>query len=156
MTTQPNEDKLRRLPIARRIRVAGEAVLLFLVAFSPWPFASADPFWEYVATCGIGLLVLLWATYIVVVRQFSLRPDVVSISLAGFMLLSAFQMVALPESVVSAISPRALEWYRTFRPERDERLPGEATSITRPASLSLSTDRYLTRTFLGRIAAVVT
>lgn len=154
MATQPNVDNLRRLPIARRIRVAGEAVLLFLVAFSPWPFASADPFWEYVATCGIGLLVWLWATYIVVVRQFSLRPDVVSIGLAGLMLLSAFQMVPLPDSLVGAISPKALEWHRTFRPERDERLPGEATSAERPASLSLSADRYLTRTFLGRIAAV--
>ena len=154
MATPPNVDNLRRLPIARRIRVAGEAVLLFLVAFSPWPFASADPFWEYVATCGIGLLVLLWATYIVVVRQFSLRPDVVSIGLAGLMLLSAFQMVPLPDSLVGAISPKALEWHRTFRPERDERLPGEATSAERPASLSLSADRYLTRTFLGRIAAV--
>lgn len=154
MTTLVKSDNLRRLPIARNLRIAGEAVLLFLVAFSPWPFASADPFWEYVATCGIGLLVMLWAAYIIAVRQFSLRPDAVSISLAGLMFLSAFQMVPLPEPVVGAISPKSLEWYRTFRPERDERLPGEAASIARPASLSLSADRYLTRTFLGRIIAV--
>ncbi len=154
MTTLAKSDNLRRLPIARNLRIAGEAVLLFLVAFSPWPFASADPFWEYVATCGIGLLVALWAAYIVAVRQVSLRVDVVSISLAGLMGLSAFQMVALPESVVGTISPQALEWYRTFRPERDERLPGEVASAARPASLSLSADRQLTRTFLGRIIAL--
>src|SRR5438067_11465026 len=113
-----------RLPPSR-LRGVAEAVLLALVTFAPWPFASAEPVWECVLTAGVAVLVLLWAVDSALAGRWAIRPDAAAGCLAGLILLSALQLVPLPERVVGAVSPAAVELHHFLRPERAEVLPGE-------------------------------
>src|SRR5205814_306411 len=83
------------------------------------------------------------------------RPDPAAARLLGLVLLTAVQLVPLPELAVRAVSPTRAEWHRTLRPAADEVLPGEpAPGPPRPAWLPLSIDPAATREFLVRVAAV--
>ena len=144
-----------RLPAARHLRAAGEAVLVALTVLSPWPFASNEPLYEFALTAGVLLLCALWAAHAVVTRRFVFRPDVVSGSLAGLVLLSAVQLVPLPEGLVGVVSPARVGWHRDLLPEKSEVLPGEPGPATRPATLTLTADPSATRTFLARTLGVL-
>lgn len=111
---------------AHTLRVAAEGLLLFLVAFSPWPFGCRVPRWEFILSLGILSFALLWAAHAIVTRRFSYRSDPISLCLLGLILLTAFQLVPLPPAVVGVLSPTALEWHRNLIPEAPELLPGEA------------------------------
>src|SRR5262245_5684862 len=110
-------------PPARALRAAAEAVLLALVVLSPWPFASVQPVWTFVLLAGLAVVVALWAAHAVVGRRLAYRPDAVSACLLGLVLLTAAQLVPLPESAVRTLSPTLADWHRTLRPDVDEVLP---------------------------------
>jgi tetratricopeptide (TPR) repeat protein len=143
-------------PAARGIRTAAEAVLFGLVAFSPWPFASVEPAWEFVLLAGVFVLACLWAAHATLTRRFSYHPDLASACLLGLVLLTAVQLLPLPQSVVRALSPQAAEWHQTLIPETPELLPGEsdADAPRRSDPLPLSIDPSTTRDFLVRLLAV--
>src|SRR5687768_2438088 len=127
-------------PTARAIRVAGEVLLLALVALAPWPFGCVHPREEFFLGLGVCALVALWAAHAVVTRRFSYTSDTVLLCLLGLVLLTAMQLVPLPESVVRVLSPMAAHWQRTLTPEVPELLPGEAEADVprRGARLRLS------------------
>jgi O-antigen ligase/tetratricopeptide (TPR) repeat protein len=134
---------------------AGEAVLLALAVLSPWPFACNDPPFEYALSAGVLLLVALWAAHAALTGRFSVRPDVVTLALAGLALWTAVQLVPLPESVVGVLSPARLRWYHTLLPAQAELLPGEAGPAPRAAFLPLTVTPAATRTFLVRLLGVL-
>lgn len=148
-------DHTDRPRAAHYLRVGGEVVLSALVVLSPWPFASNDPLFEFALTIGLVLLGGLWAAHASVTRQFAFRPDVVSAALSGLALLSAIQLVPLPESIVAVVSPARAAWHRELQPDRLEVVPGEPTASPRPASLTLTADPSATRTFLARVLGVL-
>jgi O-antigen ligase/tetratricopeptide (TPR) repeat protein len=113
-------------PAARKVRAAAAFLLLALVAYSPWPFGSANPSGQVVLALGVLALVGLWAAHAVVTRRLTYRPDAVSACLLGLVLVTAFQLVPLPESVARVLSPVAAEWHRTLVPASPELLPGES------------------------------
>src|SRR5256885_3456626 len=139
---------------ARHIRAAAEVVLFSLVAITPWPFGAVSASWELTLYVGFTLLAGLWAAHAVVTRRFTYRSDPVSVCLLGLVLVTAVQLVPLPESVVRVLSPVAAEWHRTLRPEAGEVLPGEADAVRRSVSLPLSIDPADTRQFLTRVTAL--
>lgn len=141
-------------PAAHLLGVAGELVLLVLATLSAWPFGGADPFWEYVLTATIALLGSLWAAHAFVTRRFQFQPDVVSVSLAGFVLLSAFQLIPLPIGAVRVLSPSRAELHAKLVPTQIERLPGEPETPPGPTFIPLSVDQYATRTFAARVLGV--
>jgi O-antigen ligase/tetratricopeptide (TPR) repeat protein len=142
-------------PAARALRAAAEAVLLALVVLSPWPFGSVEPFWEFVLLAGLAVVVALWAAHAVVCRRFTYRPDAVSACLLGLVLLTAAQLVPLPESAVRVLSPTRAHWHQTLRPDVDEVLPGEdGPGRPRPGWLPLSIEPAATQDALGRLVAV--
>src|SRR5438270_10913768 len=105
LTGEPSArpDDPDRLPAARHLRAAGEAVLLALVALAPWPFASNDPLFEFALTAGVVVLAALWAAHASLTRRFTFRIDVLSATLSGLVAVSALQLVPLPESGVRAL-----------------------------------------------------
>ncbi len=142
-------------PAPRFLRGAGEAVLFFLVALSPWPFASNDPPFESALSAGVLLLVALWGAHAILTGRFAVRLDVVTLCLGGVAVWTAAQLVPLPESVVGVLSPARLEWHRTLNPDVAEILPGEGGGVARPTTLALTVDPSATRTFLARVLAVL-
>jgi len=127
-----------------------------LVFGSPWAFGCADPVGEFVLVTGIAALVLLWAAHAVVSRRILYTSDPVSICLLGLVLLTALQLVPLPESVVRFVSPTRAAWHRTLTPELPELLPGEADSATlaRPTRLPLTLSPAATEDLLVELLAV--
>ena len=144
-----------RLPVARWIRAAGEAVLLALALFSPWAFGCAEPAYEFLLTTGVLLLAALWAAHIAITGHFRFRPDVVSACLGGLALWSLVQLVPLPEGLVGIVSPARAEWHCTLLPEQSEVLPGEAGPEPRSAWVPLTVEPATTRTFLARVLGVL-
>src|SRR4051794_35653523 len=90
-TPEPNES-----PAARAVRIATEALLLALIAFAPWPFASVAPRWTFVLLVGLALLTVLWAAHAAVTRRFTYHAHIPSSCLLGLVLLTAVQLVPLP------------------------------------------------------------
>ena len=103
-TDQPAET-----PVARNLRIAGEVVLLGLVALSPWAFGCVQPRHEALLGLGVAALALLWAAHAALTRRITYAHDPVSVCLLGLVLLTAFQLVPLPTSVVRVLSPAAFE-----------------------------------------------
>ncbi len=137
-------------PLPRNLRRAGELTAGGLVALSPWPLASNAAGSEYLLALGVLALTALWAAHAAAAGRLGFRPDVVSVALAGLALLSAFQLVPLPEAVVGVLSPARLEWHRTLTPAVEETLPGGGESAARATWLPLTVDAAATRTFLAR------
>lgn len=135
---------------------AAAAVVLLLIAASPWPLGSERPPWEFAISLGVLSLALLWAAHVLVTRRLVYRTDPVSVCLLGLILLTAVQLVPLPASVVAVVSPTAADWHRTLIPETPELLPGEDESAVsrRPGWLRLSVSPALTEDFLVRLLAV--
>src|SRR5438067_5810301 len=139
-------------PAARNLRAAAEAVALALVAISPWPFGSVQPFWEFALLAGVAVLAGLWAAHAAVTGRFAFRPDAVSACLLGLVLLAALQLVPLPAPAVRVLSPTLSGWNQSLRPEVGEVLPGESgPGRPRPDWLPLSIDPAATQDTLARL-----
>ncbi len=143
-------------PVARSTRAAAEVLLLGLVAFAAWPFGCTTPRWNLVLALGVFALVSLWAAHAVITRRFSYTSDPVSICLLGLVLLTAAQLVPLPESVVRILSPTAAEWHHTLIPDSPDLLPGETEADVPGQSgwLRLSVAPSATEDLLARLLAV--
>ncbi|MCU0702874.1 MAG: O-antigen ligase family protein [Fimbriiglobus sp.] len=141
-------------PTARWLRAGGEGLLLALANLSAWPFAGIEPFWQFFLAVGVALLTALWATHALLTRQFVFRPDLVSIALAGLLLLSTAQLVPLPIGVAKVFSPARAGWHETLIPAQIERLPGEP-EIARPGWITLSANPHDTRTFAARLVVLL-
>jgi tetratricopeptide (TPR) repeat protein len=141
-------------PSAHTLRVAAEGLLLVLVACSPWPLGSRPPRWEFVLSVGVLGFALLWAAHAVVTRRFAYRSDPISLCLLGLILLTAFQLVPLPEPVVRVLSPTAVHWQRTLIPDVPELLPGEADAPQRSRWVRLSVAPSRTEDLLTQLLAV--
>lgn len=111
---------------APSVRAAAGFLLLAIVVITPWPFGTSNASGQLILALGILILMMLWAVYTVMTRQFTYRSDAISVCLLGLILFTALQLVPLPESVVRVLSPKAAEWHRSLLPETPELLPGEA------------------------------
>ena len=118
-------DRPRNGSAARNLKVAGELLLLTLLVLSPWPFGCTHPRHEFWLGLGVGALVSLWAAHAIVTRRFSYSSDAISICLLGLVLVTAFQLVPLPQKVVDVLSPTTGQWHRGLLPHTPELLPGE-------------------------------
>ncbi|MFO0935338.1 MAG: O-antigen ligase family protein [Gemmataceae bacterium] len=137
-----------RLPISRYLRVMGEAVLYFILVISPWVFGGVDPEWQYVIVGATFVLTVLWLLRCVYYRRISIRTDGVTWGIGGLLCLTVLQVVPLPLSVVSIISPQRATQYTELVPETLEQIGDEAPR-SRPNWITLSVDPYLTRHFLA-------
>ena len=108
------------------VQTAAIVLLLALVAISPWPFGSANPSGQFAIALALVVLVALWTVHAVHTRRLEFRTDTVSICLAGLVLLSASQLIRLPDGIGRVLSPNAVEWRHALLPEMPELLPGEA------------------------------
>ena len=75
-------------------------------------------------------------------------------------LLTAFQLVPLPESIVRVLSPTTVEWHRALTPEFAELLPGESALPARGSWLPITvapaaTENLLVRKAMDRFAGNV-
>jgi O-antigen ligase/tetratricopeptide (TPR) repeat protein len=114
-----------RLPPARLIRAAQEAVLLSLVALSPWAFGAVEPVFEFALLLGLALLLVLTAVRVVLERGVRAPFCPVALILAGLFLVTAGQNLPLPGPAVAALSPNAERLAGELLPAVPELLPGE-------------------------------
>ncbi|HEY2784805.1 MAG TPA: O-antigen ligase family protein [Fimbriiglobus sp.] len=145
-----------RLPATRILRAAAEALLFFTIFGGVWAFAGDLPEWEFVLALGVALLTGIWVARCVLYRRLSLRPDFVSAGLSGIILISALQLVPLPQFLVSILAPSIADANKEYRPEADEVIQGEkGPAVARPTFITLSIDPSLTRKFLSEVLAVL-
>ncbi|WP_439621511.1 O-antigen ligase family protein [Gemmata sp.] len=136
---------------AHNVWAAGGSLLLAIVALAPWPFGTVTPGWQFVLALAVLALLGLWAAHAVLTRRVSYTPDAPSTCLLGLVVLTACQLVPLPASVASLVSPAAAEWHRTLYPAATELLPGEspADAPQSPAWVRLSMSPASTRDLLA-------
>ncbi len=103
-----------RLPATRVLRAAAEAVLFLTIFGGVWAFGGDLPEWEFALSLGVALLTGIWVARCVLYRRLSLRPDFVSAALSGFVLISAIQLIPLPQFLVSVLSPGASHAHPDF------------------------------------------
>jgi tetratricopeptide (TPR) repeat protein len=121
-------DETPAVRTAQSVRTAGVVLLLALVAISPWPFGSANPSGQFAVAGAILTLVGLWTAHAILTRRVRYRSDVVASCLLGLVILTALQLIPLPENIVRLLSPTVVEWNRALIPEASELLPGENES----------------------------
>lgn len=146
---------LTELPAARRLRATGEFFMHILGTGLVWGFAGNDPVFELIGSVSIFALIASWFAHALLTKQYKIRIDVISISLAALVLISLIQLVPLPLSVVKTIAPTAAELHLTLRPETSELLPDELTETPRPTTLTLSIDPDATKRFAGHVLSVL-
>lgn len=136
------------------LRGVGEAILLGMIVFSPWPFGSTTAVFELALTFGLMLLTALAIAASAWGHRGLLRIDAPGACLIGLAAWTALQIVPLPESFVGLISPTRLEWHRTLVPLELEQLSDEEPRTTRPTWLPLSVDPASTRHHLTEFLGV--
>lgn len=151
-----SRDDTPAVRIAMSMRTAASILLLALVAFSPWPFGSANPSGQFAIAVVLFVLIALWAAHCIRTRRFTYRSDAVSFCLAGLVLVTTFQLVPLPEAVARILSPTAVEWRTSLIPETPELLPGEVeASVPRRSSwMRLSVTPAATEDLLVQLLAL--
>jgi len=142
------------LAAARISRVLGEVVLLSTTTISPWLFGCASPGHELLPAISLLALLGLWAFSGAVQGRIRLRIDIVTVTLAGLVVITALQLVPMPESIASIVMPTRLAQHREFQPAIAESLMGEPGE-PRSTMLTLSVDPSATRKFLARIFGVL-
>jgi O-antigen ligase/tetratricopeptide (TPR) repeat protein len=144
-------------PASCAVGAIQEAVLLVLVALSPWALGSSEPIFEFLAYCFIALLVVLWAIRALLERQFALQRCPVTMCLVLVFLLGVLQLVVLPRPVLTALSPSTVRLFDTFLPQEPEQLAGDDGDGDVPwtAGASLSLYPGVTRRALVRVLAVL-
>lgn len=142
---------------ATPLRRVGTTLLLGLFVVSPWPFGCASPAAQFVlllAAMALAVLAVghLWTTR----RDFGLSRDGVFWCLLGLTTWTWLQTLPLPEAVVAVLSPRAVEWHRSLRPEWAETLPGEsaAAAAPRPHWLPLSVAPLESQRLAGQLGGI--
>ena len=115
-------DETPAVRTVQTVRTAGVVLILALVAISPWPFGCANPSGQFAVALTLLALVSLWTAYGILSGRFRYRSDAVAACLLGLVIVTALQLVPLPERFVRFLSPTAVEWNRGSR-SRDARAP---------------------------------
>lgn len=113
-----------RLRCLRFVGVAMEAVVLALVCWSPWPFGSVHPAFEYVLHAGVTALCVLWAIRVLVEWRFTWVHCPVALCLAGLFLVGIAQVVPLQRELLRRLSPATAALHDRLLPANPEVLPG--------------------------------
>ncbi|MGL4421581.1 MAG: hypothetical protein ACRCZF_13005, partial [Gemmataceae bacterium] len=109
-----------------RLKTCGEALVLLLVAFSPWPFASVEPFWVLLISVLTTLVTVLWTLDCYLTQRLHLHADRILLCLGLLLSLAVLQLVPLPQALISVLSPKASALHNELHPPLAEQLPGEA------------------------------
>lgn len=132
---------------------AMEAVVLAMVALSPWAFASVAPQWESLLFQGVAVLLGLWGCRLLLHLEFPWCDCPVAMCLGGLLLLALVQMIPLDRGVLRAIAPSTADLYDGLLPGEGETLPGDVRADV-PVRLTLSVFTYGTRRDFTRLLAV--
>lgn len=131
-----------------------------MIIIAPWPFGSAPEIYQCLLIGGLAILAVC-CSLAIAFDKYTVLPkptlDIVSLSLIGIALWTAFQIVPLPGEVVRAISPERFEWHQTFLPDANEVsiFTGEEPSRPRPDWLTLSVAPQASRDFLSQLLPVL-
>jgi tetratricopeptide (TPR) repeat protein len=132
-----------------------EVALLGLVCLSPWAYGAVHPGFTFLLYAGVALLLVLWATRLLLEGQLTWQKCPVALCLAGLFLATGLQVTPLPPGLLARISPGTADLYRQLLPTRPEVLPGGETrdAVTPPPGTTLSLDPGATRQVLLQILA---
>jgi tetratricopeptide (TPR) repeat protein len=134
-----------------------EGVVLTLVCVSPWGFGSTATLFELLIDAGIALVLVLWATRIILLGQVTWKKCPVAVCLAALFLLGIWQLVPLGKPWLTALDPHAAQLYAQLLPNRPEVLPGGQEREPPPAPAGATPSLYpaATRAELVRLLGVL-
>lgn len=135
-------------------RYFSEAMLYLLLIVSVWAFGGVNTEWQTILSVLFGLLLCGWLTRNIIYRRFSIRPNWFMFGMLVMICLTAFQLIPLPLSVVSILSPGRAEDIRRLIPEQFEQID-EENAISRPTFFRLTTDTNLTIQFFTELVVLL-
>ena len=120
-----------------------EGLALGLIILTPWPFASGPPVFELLLSVGVAAILILYAI------RWAFAPErmvssntptkIVMACLFGLFLVSAFQLVPLPDGIRQYVSPSVDRWVKELVPEQTESPKGLVDSTVGAGELNLLT-----------------
>lgn len=108
----------------RLVTVAIEVTVLAMVCWSPWPFGSVHPAFEYLLYAGVALSCALWAMRNLLEWRFTWIRCPAALCLLGLVLIGIGQLVSLPREQLRKLAPMTANQYDRLLPARPELLPG--------------------------------
>jgi O-antigen ligase/tetratricopeptide (TPR) repeat protein len=146
-----------RQPLAGRIlNVAMEGIVLLLVFLTPWAFGCVHPSFEFLLDASLALLVVLWATKIVLTGCHPVDFCPVALCMAGLLLLGLWQIAPLSRPVLGWVSPATAARYDALLPAAQEKLPtGTLANDPSETGFTISVDRGATREEVVRLLAML-
>ena len=147
----------RESAISRWLRWAIEAVTLGMVVGSPWALGCADPPFEFYLHICVGIIAALWAVRMAVQTRLQWQFSPVAICLIAIFAIGLYQLVPLPRSLLSTISPSSASLVDSLLPDRPEVLPFglEIDANLQPPNHTLSVYPAATRHALFELLAVL-
>ncbi len=106
--------------LVRLLRGSMEAVVLALVALSPWAFGCVHPLPKLVLAAGLAVLLGLWAVRLLVEWRLTWHRSPVALCLAGLFLLGVWQITPLSAGALDTVSPATARLYRQLLPSSPE------------------------------------
>jgi tetratricopeptide (TPR) repeat protein len=106
--------------LVRLLRGSMEAVVLALVALSPWAFGCVHPLPKLVLAAGLAALLGLWAVRLLVEWRLTWHRSPVALCLAGLFLLGVWQITPLSAGALDTVSPATARLYRQLLPSSPE------------------------------------
>lgn len=148
----PSENGFSRL-----LRNLIEGLSLLLLVASPWAFGSAEPQFEAWLLLGVAALLVLWGLRMVVQGRAWWARSGVAICLSAIFVVGVIQLLPLPHSVLSRISPSTTALIDELMPSKPEKLPFGLSADPRipPPGQTLSLYPSATRLSLLRLLAVL-
>jgi O-antigen ligase len=133
---------------------AMEALVLFLVAFSAWPFASVHRVSQWVLLTGVSMMLAVWAARLLLEGRVGWVRCPIVACLAVLCMLGMYQVVRLDVDWLAWLSPETTTWQDLTlpgQPELDEAGISAADSGRRTPSF----DAGATHATLLQLAAVL-
>lgn len=109
-----------RISLVSLLDGAMEGIILVILVVMPWLLGGTQANHIQLASCGIALVLLLWAIKQVVQWKLTLHLCWVSITLIILFLVSTLYLLPLPRSIMQSISPQTAKYYEALLPVQQE------------------------------------
>lgn len=133
-----------------------EAIVLAMVALSPWAFGTVELKFEFVLFVGVAALLALWGARMLLEWRLRWTKCPVVLCLAALYIGGMWQVTPLPGDVLARLSPVTARMYGQLLPREPEAMPPgeEMPAVNPPPGSTISLYPGATQALLLRLLAV--
>ena len=136
------------------LRNAIEWLVLMIVCATPWLFGAVEPEHRSWLFAAVSLLLLLWATRVVISWRVTWVPCPIAFCLAAVFLVGVLQITVLPSAWIDVLASGQASIYGRLMPSQIEQLPNLPSVDASTAGRTISLYPEATRGWLINLLAV--